>query len=77
MRGYIFFPYGCPISWSSKEQVTVAISFSEAEYVSLSAAITEAIWLKELLNVLEEHFDSPVKIFEDNRGCIGMATNLE
>ena len=77
VSGFVFFAYGCPISWSSKKQVTVATSSSEAEYVAMSAATTEAIWLRGLLTDLGEHLDSPIKIFEDNRGCIGMATNLE
>ena len=37
----------------------------------------QEIWLRGLLTDLGEHLDSPIKIFEDNRGCIGMATNLE
>lgn len=44
----------------------------------MSLAATEAIWLKGLLqdlNVIEE--EEPVTIYEDNRGCIGMVTNME
>ena len=45
VSGYIFFIYGCPVAWSSKNQTT-AMPSSEAEYVALSAATTELIWLK-------------------------------
>jgi len=40
---------GCTISWKSTKQSTVAISSTEAEYIALSQATQEAIWLKELL----------------------------
>lgn len=45
--------------------------------MALSAAVSEAIWLRGLLVDLGVQFTEPTKIFEDNRGCIGMATNLE
>jgi hypothetical protein len=34
------------VSWSSKKQTIIAQSTMEAEYVSLSEAAKEAIWLK-------------------------------
>ena len=50
--GYIFMLSGCAISWKSSKQKSVAISSTEAEYVGLSEATKEAIWLKELINEL-------------------------
>ncbi len=38
------------ISWLSKKQVVIALSTAEAEYVALSAATHEAIWLKKLVS---------------------------
>ena len=43
--GYIFKLGNCLISWCSRKQATVAKSTTEAEYVSLSIAAQEAIWL--------------------------------
>lgn len=37
------------ISWSSKKQATVALSFTEAEYVALTATACQAVWLRRLL----------------------------
>ena len=77
VSGFIFKVFGNTVSWSSKKQATVATSSSEAEYVALGAAATEAIWLNGLLIDLQvEALDPPI-IFEDNHGCIGMAKNLE
>ena len=39
---------GGPISWSSKKQKCVALSTAEAEYVTLSGAAQECLWLRQL-----------------------------
>ncbi|KXJ30251.1 hypothetical protein RP20_CCG005620 [Aedes albopictus] len=77
VSGFIFKVYGNTVSWSSKKQASVAMSSSEAEYIALSSAATEAIWLTGILNDLGVTGIEPVKIFEDNHGCIGMAKNFE
>ena len=61
----------------AKKQTTVATSSSEAEYMALSAAVSEAIWIRGLLQDLHQIQNEAAIIFEDNKGCIGMATNLE
>ena len=40
---------GGAVSWLSKKQAVVALSMSEAEYIALSFAIQEAVWLRKLL----------------------------
>lgn len=77
VSGYIFKVFGCTVSWSSKKQQTVATSSSEAEYVALSSAVSEAIWLRGLLQDMYVMKDEPVTIYEDNNGCIHMASNTE
>ena len=37
------------VSWSSKQQSTVALSSTEAEYMALTQACKEAIWVQRLL----------------------------
>lgn len=76
VSGFIFKVFNATVSWSSKKQTTVATSSSEAEYVALSAAASEAIWLTGILEDLNITV-KPVVIHEDNRGCIGMAKNRE
>lgn len=44
--GYIFLRSSGAISWNSKRQPTVALSTAEAEYMSLSSATQEGMWLK-------------------------------
>lgn len=62
------------MSWLSKKQATVALSTAEAEYIALSQAAQERIWLKRLLGDLGVKSMSTV-ILEDNRGAIAIAKN--
>ena len=66
---------GPAISWKSKKQATVALSSCEAEYMALSLAIQEAIYLSMLIKdllLLDVH---PVKLYVDNQGAISLAKN--
>uniref|UniRef100_H3GB36 Reverse transcriptase Ty1/copia-type domain-containing protein n=2 Tax=Phytophthora ramorum TaxID=164328 RepID=H3GB36_PHYRM len=74
--GYAFMMNGGCISWRSKKQRTVALSSTEAEYMALSEATQEAVWLKVFLCELGEMAsDEAVKIYEDNQGSIALAKN--
>ena len=44
--GNVMLIAGGAISWLSKRQATVVLSTSEAEYVSLTTMIQEAIWIR-------------------------------
>ena len=66
---------GGAISWLSQKQPKVALSTSEAEYMSLGSATQEAIWLKRLLNDLHAENQEPIEIREDNQGTIAMTRN--
>ncbi len=57
--GYIFTFPGGPISWSSKAQVTLALSSTEAKYVSTTQAAQEAIYLCTFLSELNLPPSSP------------------
>lgn len=46
--GWIFKYAGGPISWKSRRKPTVALSSTEGEYMAMSDAAKEAIWLKGL-----------------------------
>ena len=73
--GYVFQVGNGTISWSSRKQATVAKSSTEAEYVALSMAAQEAIWLNRLMSDLGQNMDDPIVIFEDNQGAIELAKN--
>lgn len=46
---YVFLPCSAAITWKSRKQRTVALSSTEAEYVCLTEAAKEAIYLRSLL----------------------------
>lgn len=73
--GYTFQWSGATISWRSKKQSCVALSTAEAEYVALSAAVQEALWIRQLLSDLTTGGVNQIQMMEDNRSAICMATN--
>ena len=46
--GYAFFMSGGAITWKSQKQWGVGLSAAEVEYMALSAATQEAVWLRQL-----------------------------
>ena len=74
--GYVFMMSGSAISWRSKKQSSVALSTAEAEYIALSSATQEAMWLRQLLSSLKDFpLSEPTIIYEDNQSTICMAKN--
>jgi hypothetical protein len=74
--GYVFKMNGGAISWKSSKQKIVTMSSCEAEYVTLSDAAKEAIWLIKLKrNVENKKKDEVITIFEDNQSTIKTAKN--
>lgn len=68
--GYIFMLYNNPIIWSCKKQTCVALSSTEAEFISLSEACKEAVWIRRLLKDFNIPVNDATTIFEDNQSCL-------
>ena len=75
--GYVFRIGDATVSWSCKKQRTVARSSTEAEYVSLSFATQEAVWLRRLLQSIGFGETQPTVMFEDNNGAIDLTKNAK
>ncbi|KAJ0928198.1 putative RNA-directed DNA polymerase [Helianthus annuus] len=71
--GYIFHLGSGPISWQSKKQKVVALSSTEAEYMALSLAGCQALWIIGILDDLQENNDSPIPLYCDNKSTICLA----
>lgn len=54
---------------------SVALSSAESEYMALSSAVQEAIWLRNLLKSLGRKMDKPLIVFEDNQAAISLTRN--
>jgi hypothetical protein len=52
--GWIIFYAGCPISLASKLQSQIALSTTEAEYITMSQALRDIIPVKNLLQEMRE-----------------------
>jgi hypothetical protein len=79
--GYVITYASCPVLWTSKMQTEVALSTTEAEYISLSQSLRETIPLMELFDEISKRLDNKVQtkpivkctVFEDNSGAMEMA----
>ena len=73
--GYVFQVQGNTLSWCSKRQGCVARSTTEAEYIALSTASQEAVWLRRLLESVLKKQDKPTTLCENNQGAIELTKN--
>ena len=72
--GYVFTLAVGAISWMSKLQATISQSTIEAEYMVVSHACKEAIWLKGFLVEFGKVKDNVI-IFCDSQSAIHLAKN--
>ncbi len=76
--GYILSFAKCPIIWSSKLQMEISLSTTEAEYIALSQAAWETLPILSLAREaaqrgLIQDEEKPIiqcKMFEDNQGAV-------
>ena len=74
ITGLVFTLGGNTISWKSGLQRVVALSTTESEYMSLTEAVKEAVWLKGLLK--EFGYDQKrVEILCDSQSAIALSKN--
>nr|GEV79732.1 copia protein [Tanacetum cinerariifolium] len=64
----------CLTSWFAKKQTALAISTTEAKYVSAKKACQQALWMKQALNDYDICLDN-VSIMCDNKGAIDLSKN--
>ena len=75
ITGYVFVLAGAPISWQSRQQVSVALSSMEAKYMAACAAAQEALWLRMLLADLGVDIVKPISLKENNQAAIAFSKN--
>jgi hypothetical protein len=63
------------VSWCSRKQTFVALSTAEVEYIALSVAVREAVWLRKLLANLFGHVLDSTVIHCDNQSCVKLSEN--
>ena len=77
--GFVFLLNGGAISWTSKKQSSIALSTTEAEYMAMTQAAKEILWLRVLLDELGafNHITLMSKLNVDNQGALALARNPE
>ncbi|GJW66367.1 hypothetical protein Tco_0120791 [Tanacetum coccineum] len=64
----------CLTSWFSKKQIALAISTTEAEYISAEKAFQQALWMKQALVDYDIVLDD-IPVLCDNKGAIDLSKN--
>ena len=63
------------MSWSSKKQLSVALSSTEGEYMAMTHTSKEAIWIQQFLHNIHFPLSNPTTLLVDNQGAIALASN--
>jgi len=75
ISGFVWSLGGGPISWSAKKQNCIALSTTEAEYVALTRAVQEGIWLRQSLDQFQIACPIPLVLSTDNNGAKSLSVN--
>ena len=75
ISGYCFSLGSAVFSWNSKKQETVTQSTAEAEFVAVTAAVNQALWLKKILLDLNLEQKESTEILVDNQAAISIFNN--
>lgn len=74
LSGYVFTFGGNTVSWKSSLQHVIALSSTEAEYVALTEAVKEALWLRGFISELG-FVQKKVSIHCDSQSAIHLTKN--
>ena len=75
LTGFIFTAYWTTISWKAGLQKVMALSTMEAEYMALTEAVKEALWLLGLVFELNDAKQRFIRVFCDNRSALQLTKN--
>jgi hypothetical protein len=75
--GYALLIAGGAVSWSSRLMPILALSTTEAEYISAVEAAKEMIWMRQLLSEFGYTLKQPSPLQIDNQSAISVAKNPE
>ena len=63
------------ISWKSKKQLCIALSSTEAKYMTLCQVAKESVWMVDFLKDLSILVQDSMVVNADNQGSIALAKN--
>jgi hypothetical protein len=75
LLGYVFSLSFATISWARRKQKFVALSTTEAEYITACDACTEVMWLLKPVSVLFDQVLDSTVIYYDNPSSVKLSEN--
>jgi len=74
-RGFVFLLNGGAISWGSMKQTSIVLSTTEAEYIGLTQAAKQILWLQVLLDEIGAftHIQPISTLNGNNQGAIALS----
>ena len=76
VSGYIIYVRGVPLCWCSRQQKCITVSSCEAEWIALSEAVKDIIFLLKVCNSMHIQVQLPVTVHVDNIGAIFLSENV-
>ena len=70
ISGFIILLSDSPLTWSSKQQLIVALSSCEAKYISTSHCACDVLWFRNLFLELGYPQTLATTVFCDNQGTV-------
>ena len=68
--GYVFIQAGGPTAWSAQYQPTVTLSATEAEYMAVSQAAKQILWMFSEMEEVGYAQEKPGVLYNDNSGAV-------
>ena len=75
VSGFLIECGGGIIAWSSKQQVVMALSSCEAEYIACSHCAWQILWQRSLFTELGYHQPHATPLYCDNQGTVACTHN--
>jgi hypothetical protein len=73
ISGYAFLLNGGAVSWAFKKQEIVSLSTTESEYIAVTHAAKEGLWLRSLLSQIFGPLHDATTLSSDNKSAIALA----
>ena len=70
ISGFVIYLNGCPLAWRLKQQKSITLSSTEAEYVAVSEVATEISFISKLMEFVDLKCKYPIVVHVDNMGAI-------
>ena len=75
--GYVFIQASGPMAWSAQYQLTVVFLTTEAEYMAVSRAAKQILWMYSEMEEVGYPQQKPGILYNDNSGAVALTKNTK